>query len=140
MPAPPLLNDPGMTMQNERGFSLVEVLLVVVVIGVLAGIAIAQYASYRSRSFDSRVASVVRHVATGEEAYYSNHLNYAADADNIPGVNLDDVAVTITAGNSGSLATSFRVEGSHPEARLTYTWTSDPEPGEPHLIESQKGA
>ena len=64
-------------MRDQRGFSLIEVLVVIVMIGVLAGIAISQYASYRARSFDGRVAAAIRGVATSEEAYYAENHEYA---------------------------------------------------------------
>lgn len=122
-------------MRNHRGFTLIEVLVAVVLIGILSGIAISQYASYRQRGFDSQVAAAVRGVATGEEAYYAEHLNYAADVERLDGIILGDVTVAISAGNSGSLGTSFRILGKHPEAARSYTWVSDPPPGEPNLIE-----
>ena len=120
-------------MRDHRGFTLIEVLLVIVLLGVLSGIAIAQYESFRARGLDARVASVVRHVATGEEAYFASRQRYTTDVDALD-VSIDDVGITITAGNSGDLGSSFRVSGSHPGAKQTWTWLSDPVPGEPNLI------
>jgi len=120
-------------MRNDRGFSLIEVLVIVVLIGVLSGIAISQYASFRANSFDSKVAAAVRGAATGEEAYFAQHQTYAVDPDTLA-VPTNDVTLVITAGNSGNLGTSFRIVGTHPSARKTATWTSDPAPGEPHLV------
>ncbi len=122
-------------MTNERGFSLIEVLVVVVIIGVLAGISISQYASFKANGVDAKVASAVRQIATGQEAYYTNYLAYAADADALEGVVLDDVLIEVSAGNSGDLGTSFRVQASHPDASHSYVWLSDPAAGESHLSE-----
>ena len=122
-------------MRNDRGFTLIEVLVIVVLIGVLAGIAIAQYASYRARGFDSKVAAVVRGIATSEEAYYAENTVYTASLASLDTMAADDVAIAISVGNSGNLGTSFRVVGSHPGATRTFTWISDPGPGEPNLIE-----
>lgn len=123
-------------MRNHRGFTLLEVLVAVVLIGVLSGIAISQYAEYRQRGFDSQVASVVRGIATGEEAYYAENLVYASDVDELDGMVQGGVRITIAAGNSGDIGTSFRIIGSHPEGSRTYTWISDPLPGGPNLIEN----
>ena len=122
-------------MTNERGFSLIEVLVVVVIVGVLAGIAISQYADYKASGVDAKVASAARQVANGQEAYFTNHLAYTADADELEGVVLDDVIIEVSAGNSGDLETSFRVTATHPAANRGYEWISDPAPGEPHLSE-----
>jgi len=118
---------------NQRGFSLIEVLVVIVLVGILAGIAISQYAATRGRAVDMRVASVVRGVATGEEAYFANTQAYAAEPARLYGVVPGDIAITISAGNTGDLATSFRVRGSHPSAPHAYVWISDPLPGESNL-------
>lgn len=120
-------------MRDHRGFTLLEVLMILVLIGVLAGISIQQYAVYRARSYDSRVAAAVRGVATGEEAYFASHEIYASDLDDLDKAMVaGDVAITILPGNSGSLGSSFRVVGTHPEGR-SHTWISDPLPGSPNL-------
>jgi prepilin-type N-terminal cleavage/methylation domain-containing protein len=121
-------------MREQRGFTLIEVLVVIVLVGVLSGLAISQYASFRARGFDAKVAAVVRGVATGEEAYYADNRTYAADVDALNSMVVGDVAITIAAGNSGDLTRSFRVVGTHPGAARTFTWVSDPAPGEPNLM------
>src|SRR5262245_13882127 len=123
-------------MRDHRGFTLIEVLVVIVLVGVLAGIAIAQYASFRARGFDSKVAAAVRGVATGEEAYYAAHRFYAPGLRDLQSMVVGDVSIVITPGNTGSLGTSFRVVGMHRDATRSYTWVSDPEPGEPNFVES----
>lgn len=123
------------TMRDDRGFSLIEVLVIVVLIGILAGLAISQYASFRSRGYDGKVAAAVRGVATSEESYYAANRAYAASVAALETVAPGDVTIVITPGNSGSLATSFRVVGSHRDATRDFTWVSDPEPGQPNLIE-----
>jgi type IV pilus assembly protein PilA len=123
------------SMRDHRGFTLIEVLVVVVLIGVLAGIAIAQYASFRARGYDSKVAAAVRGIATGEEAYYAENRVYAADVDDIRGMVIGDVAIAILPGNSGNLNSSFRVVGTHPGTTRRFTWLSDPGPGASNLIE-----
>ncbi len=121
-------------MRTDRGFTLIEVLVVIVLIGVLSGLAITQYARFRASSYDSKVASAVRGAATGEEAYYAEHLAYAPDVATLQSIPSDDVRLVITAGNTGNLASSFRIVGTHPGAAKSYTWVSDPVPGEPNLL------
>lgn len=118
---------------DQHGFTLIELLLVIVLIGVLSGIAIAQVSSFRARGFDAQVAAAVRAVATSEEAYFASHQRYAADVAALGDVATGDVTITIGPGQSGNLATSFRIEGSHPAAGLRFTWLSDPDAGDPTL-------
>ena len=134
--APALLRTPGMATRNDSGFTLIELLVVVSIIGILASIAIPQYASYRARGFDSIVESQVRHVATGQEAYFAEQLHLLRPTStSLEGMVIDDgVTITISAGNSGDITSSFKIHGSHPQASHEYDWVSDPLPGEPNFV------
>jgi prepilin-type N-terminal cleavage/methylation domain-containing protein len=124
-----------MATRTDRGFTLLELLVVVSIVGILASIAIPQYASYRARAFDSIVEAQVRHVATGQEAHFASHAQYTTDVADLEGMVVeDDVAIVITAGNSGDIVSSFKIHGSHAQASHEYDWVSDPLPGEPNFI------
>ena len=124
-----------MATRSDTGFTLIELLVVVSIIGILASIAIPQYAAYRARGFDSIVESQVRHIATGEEAYSASHSGYTAQMSDLDGMVINpDVTITISPGNSGDIANSFRVHGSHPQASHEYDWVSDPLPGDPNVV------
>ena len=62
--------------KSNRGFTLIELLIVVAIIGILAAIAIPQFASYRIKSFNTAAASDLKNTKTTLEAYYADNQQY----------------------------------------------------------------
>jgi type IV pilus assembly protein PilA len=63
-------------LRSESGFTLIELLVVVAIIGILAAIAIPQFAAYRKRGYEAQVKSDLRNAATAQEAYFANAFVY----------------------------------------------------------------
>ncbi len=57
-------------LRAEEGFTLIELLVVIAIIGILAAIAIPQFAAYRNRGFQAQVWSDLRNAGTSQEAYF----------------------------------------------------------------------
>ena len=61
---------------NKKGFTLIELMIVIAIIGILAAIAIPQFAAYRTKSYNSASQSDLRNVLTTLEAYYADWQSY----------------------------------------------------------------
>jgi prepilin-type N-terminal cleavage/methylation domain-containing protein len=62
--------------RNQKGFTLIELMIVIAIIGILAAIAIPQFASYRAKSFNTASVSDDRNLRTDLEAYYAEWETY----------------------------------------------------------------
>ena len=67
--------------KNQKGFTLIELLIVVAIIGILAAIAIPQFASYRQKAYNSAAQSDLKNVKTAMEAYFADYQEYPSFVD-----------------------------------------------------------
>ena len=71
--------------QNQKGFTLIELMVVIAIIGILAAIAIPQFAAYRNRSFQASTEADAHSFANAEEAYFADNEMYCATTATLTG-------------------------------------------------------
>ncbi|MBM2805981.1 MAG: pilus assembly protein [Deltaproteobacteria bacterium] len=111
--------------RRQRGFTLIEILIVIAIIGILATIAIPQFISYRTRSVDAQMQSDLRNAAVAMEGYFAANGVYPSSVAVFPalgfqgtqGVTLSLSNVTInsyqlTATKPGGSQTSFMFDST----------------------------
>ncbi|MDR2404803.1 MAG: prepilin-type N-terminal cleavage/methylation domain-containing protein [Deltaproteobacteria bacterium] len=67
------------TFTRRTGFTIVELLVVVAIVGMLAAIAIPQYSKYRRRALNSAAVNACHNVAVAQEAYFILAANYTSN-------------------------------------------------------------
>jgi len=115
-------------MKSQKGFTLIELMIVVAIIGILAAIAIPQFASYRQRAFNSAAESDMRNIMNGEEAYYADNETYADVTNAVTGPansfgSLSGVKISknVKAKVTGSGASDYTAKTEHKSGTKTYT-------------------
>ena len=63
-------------VKGKKGFTLIELLIVVAIIGILAAIAIPQFAAYRTKAYNSSAVSDIKNLKTVLEAYFTDFQAY----------------------------------------------------------------
>lgn len=76
-------------MQNKRGFSLVELMVVIVIIGILASLAIPRFMGVTDKAKLSEFKPVLKQAITLYNAYYQEKETFITPTGNITAGNQD---------------------------------------------------
>lgn len=66
-------------VNNSKGFTLIELMIVVAIIGILSAIAIPNFARYQSKSRQSEAKIALASIYGGEKAFYAEYSAYIDD-------------------------------------------------------------
>ena len=71
-------------MDDRKGFSLVELMIVVAVIAILIGLALPSYTGYVRKANRGEAQQLLMNWANNQEIWRANDLDYASDTEIVP--------------------------------------------------------
>lgn len=100
----------------QKGFTLLELLIVIVIIGILAVLIIPNLASGPARGRDSQRKSDLRNIKTALESYYNDNTSYPA-------------ASSLKTDLEGGSSPYMKTVPTDPKTKADYTYTPSPSGG-----------
>jgi type IV pilus assembly protein PilA len=110
---------------GSRGFSLLELLVVVAILGILIAAALPRFAEFRAAAYDSRSQQDLRNLAAAEELYRATSPEYAGDTADLKGfAPSEGVEIALESANE----TGFVATATHPAGSRDFRWDSSADP------------
>ena len=108
-------------MKNQKGFTLIELMIVIAIIGILAAIAIPQFSAYRKRSYNAAAQSDLRNAATAQEAYYVDAARYCSTVTILVGTYGLYTSAKVKFNSVAGDVTSYLMKAYHTSGDKTYS-------------------
>ncbi|MGH7772334.1 MAG: type IV pilin protein [Candidatus Binatia bacterium] len=107
--------------QGIKGFTLIEILVVVAIVGILSAIAIPQFSEYRRRAVDQHMVRDLENAAVAMEAYFADTYVYTSALADLTAIGLRQTpGVTLTITVTGSTYTMTASESGGTKASYSY--------------------
>ena len=99
-------------MRRRAAFTLVELLVVVVVLGILAAMAIPKFKNTKGKANAAALRTDLRNLATAEESYFYTNNHYTSALDSLNFRPSPGVVITLPEANTAGWSASV----THPQA------------------------
>ena len=119
------------TRAKERGFTLIELMIVFAIIGILAAIAIPNFLRFQMKAKSSEGKTNIAAIRTAEEGYFAEFGNYvtaAASPATLPGASKSAFV------NAAGAGLGFEQVGWSPEGNVYFQYQTATETGTSHYI------
>lgn len=113
------------SIRQDKGFTLIELMIVIAIIGILAAIAVPQFSAYKKRANDKVALAQVKDMATAEEAYCAENGRYTTLLSDLESHGFK-AHPDVTRSRSLVGSTAYVLTATHKSGTgKTFTWISD---------------
>jgi len=112
------------TRNHEKGFTLIELMIVVAIVGVLASVAIPSFRNYQWKAKRSEAFTNLAALAKTQKSYYATYDRYFGVAPAEPGNTLGDTPST-KARTSDGIETAFAGVGWTAEGNVFFDYDTN---------------
>jgi type IV pilus assembly protein PilE len=128
-----MYKQPDFCTDRQSGFTLIELMIVVVIVAVLASVAFPSYTQYVTRSQRQAGKNILYRLADRQEQYFIDNKQYASNLST-----LGYAADTIGVGASGDITTSTDADRIYAVALANTSATSYTVVATPQLHQASK--
>jgi len=121
-------------MNRRRGFTFIELLVVMLLLGALSSIAVPRFREYKVRAFQAAMQSDLGNLKIAEEVYWADNQKYATDTSALEFRITSDVAISITSQDILGGYTAVATHSAVPGLRCQTAIGKESAPREPGMI------
>ena len=99
-------------LKKQLGFTLIELMIVVAIIGILAAIAIPNFLRFQAKAKQSEARVVLSGIYTSETAYFAEQNTYSTDLQNRVGFAPASTPKYYLAGGTGAVINSYMLSAT----------------------------